>query len=365
MARLPIQDLDHTLEQGGDAWQALAGSRLFITGGTGFVGKWLVESLLWADQRLNLQVSATVLTRDPDRFRAESPHLAGHPAVTLLKGNVQNFDFPAGDFPFVIHAATERHFEPDVRRPLSTFDLDLEGTRRVLEFARAHGARRLLFTSSGAVYGKQPPELTHIPEDYPGAPLTTDTGSPYGQAKRASEFLCAMYARQHQFAVLIARLFAFAGPCLPLDQNFAVGNFIRDALAGGPIQVKGDGTTCRSYLYAADLAVWLWQILLHGTSCRPYNVGSGQSVTIAELAGTVAELASPRGSIDIAQKSTPGAPPSRYVPCVARAERELGLRPLIGFEQGVQRMYEWAREQEIISSTNSTSGQSQIQPAAQ
>jgi dTDP-glucose 4,6-dehydratase len=220
MSRLPTPDLDHALEHVGDAWQALAGARLFITGGTGFVGKWLIESLLWASDRLNLGVSATVLTRNPDRFRAQSPQLAGHPALALLKGDVQSFDFPAGEFPFVIHAATERYFEPDVARPLSTFDLDLEGTRRVLEFARAHGARRLLFTSSGAVYGKQPPDLTHIPEDYAGAPLTTDTGSAYGQAKRASEFLCAMYARQYGFAALIARMFAFVGPHLPRPTDF-------------------------------------------------------------------------------------------------------------------------------------------------
>jgi dTDP-glucose 4,6-dehydratase len=350
MSRLPTPDLDHALEHVGDAWQALAGARLFITGGTGFVGKWLIESLLWASDRLNLGVSATVLTRNPDRFRAQSPQLAGHPALALLKGDVQSFDFPAGEFPFVIHAATERYFEPDVARPLSTFDLDLEGTRRVLEFARAHGARRLLFTSSGAVYGKQPPDLTHIPEDYAGAPLTTDTGSAYGQAKRASEFLCAMYARQYGFAALIARLFAFIGPHLPLDQNLAAGNFIRDVLAGGPILVKGDGTPCRSYLYAADLAVWLWTILLRGEPARrdsvhPYNVGSGESVTIAELARTVAKVVSKTTEIEIAGTPVPGAPPARYVPSVERAQTELGLRPLIPLEEGVRRTYHWAHNQ--------------------
>ncbi len=288
MAKLPTPDLDHALTHVGDGWRSLAGARLFITGGTGFVGKWLLESLLWANDQRDLGVSATVLTRDPDRFVAESPHLARHSAVALLKGKVDSFDFPAGDFPFVIHAATERYFEADAERPLSTFDLDVEGTRRVLEFARTHGGRRLLFTSSGAVYGTQPPSLTHIPEDYTGAPLTTTPGSAYGQAKRASEFLCTMYARQYGFAALITRLFAFVGPHLPLNRNFAAGNFIRDALAGGPIHVHGDGTPHRSYLYAADLAVWLWTILLRGESTRPYNVGSGQPVSIAELAQAVA-----------------------------------------------------------------------------
>src|SRR5258708_39068837 len=100
MPALPVLDLDHVVDHTGpDVWKALAGQRLLVTGGTGFVGKWLLESLLWATDRLNLGTSAVVLTRDPGRFRERSPHLAEHPAVELLAGNVQDFAFPAGDFP--------------------------------------------------------------------------------------------------------------------------------------------------------------------------------------------------------------------------------------------------------------------------
>ena len=343
MPRLPVQDLDHVLEYAGDVWGSLAGARLFITGGTGFVGKWLLESLLWANDRLELEIEAVVLTRDPDRFRNDSPHLAGHPAVGLLRGDVRNFEFAEGEFPFVVHAATARYFEPDAERPLSTFDADTEGTRRVLEFARTHGTCRLLFTSSGAVYGKQPSHMTHIPEDYAGAPMSTDPATVYGQAKRVSEFLCTMYARQYGFAAMIARLFAFVGPHLPLDENYAVGNFIRDALSGGPIRVKGDGTPYRSYLYAADLAVWLWTILVRGEPCHPYNVGSDRALTIAELAKVVAEATGVEAPVEIVGKPVPGVPALRYVPSVERARRELGLGPSIDVGEGVQRTFGWHR----------------------
>ena len=189
----------------------------------------------------------------------------------MYQGDVGTFTFPDGEFPYVIHAATERQFAPTAEHPIGAFDSDVGGTRRVLEFARLHGVRRFLFTGSGAVYGKQPPQIANVPEDYPGAPSTTDPGTAYGQAKRLSEFLCAMYARQHGFSALIARLFAFVGPHLPLNENFAIGNFLGDVLAGRTIHIKGDGTPYRSYLYAADMAIWLWIILTTGTSARPYK----------------------------------------------------------------------------------------------
>ena len=89
----------------------------------------------------------------------------------------------------------------------------------MLDFARAAGVRRLLFTSSGAVYGKQPPELSHVPEDHPGAPFPTDTASAYGAAKRVSEYFCASYSQVYGLEATVAPLFGFIGPHLPLDPS--------------------------------------------------------------------------------------------------------------------------------------------------
>jgi dTDP-glucose 4,6-dehydratase len=194
-----------------------------------------------------------------------------------------------------------------------------------------------LAASSGAVYGRQPPELTHIPETYAGAPDPLDPASAYGEGKRLAEHLCALYHHRHGIDTKIARCFAFVGPHLPLDAHFAIGNFIRDALAGGPVRVSGDGTPCRSYLYAADLAVWLWTILFRAPACRPYNIGSGESVTILEAARAVAESAGlPPSAVTVA-RSPSAAPPQRYVPDVSRAETELGLRAWTPLGEAVAR----------------------------
>jgi dTDP-glucose 4,6-dehydratase len=334
------QDLRHIAAHTGALWNDLRGGNVFVTGGTGFPGTWMIESLLAAD----VGASVTILTRNPDAYLQREPRMAGHPSMRLLQGDVRSFEMPEGQYPFVIHMATEDFFAPTHEEPLGTFARDVDGTRRVLEFARTHGARRLLFTSSGAVYGKQPSDLERLSEEYAGAPDTHDL-STYGiggQAKRVSELLCAMYAQQYGFAATIARMFTFFGPRLPLDGKFAAGNFIRDALNGGPVRVAGDGTPLRSYLYAADLAIWLWTILLRGQSARPYNTGSPHPISIGDLARSVA-AAVPGAQVEIA-KPPSGAPPERYIPCTARAQRELGLTAWIDLEEGIRRTLAWNRQ---------------------
>src|SRR5204863_242174 len=197
-------DLDHILNHTAPVWEELRGNRIFITGGTGFFGCWLLESFAWANDRLELGAEAVVLTRAPEAFREKAPHLAGHGAISLHKGDVRDFDFPDGPFSHVIHAATESTSAPNELRGLDSI---VTGTRRVLDFALTAGTRKFLLTSSGAVYGKQPPELTHIPETYAGAPDPVDARSTYGEAKRNAELLCAIYHQRHGLETKIARCF--------------------------------------------------------------------------------------------------------------------------------------------------------------
>ena len=247
------------------------------------------------------------------------------------------FDFPSDKFSHIIHAATEASATLNAQDPTLMFDTIVQGTRRTLDFAKQCGAKKFLLTSSGAVYGKQPPEISHIPEDYAGAPDPSNPSSAYGEGKRAAELLSALYSREYGFEAKIARCFAFVGPYLPLDQHFAIGNFIRDGLNGGPIQVKGDGTPFRSYLYAADLAIWLWTILIKGKSCRPYNVGSGECFTIAEIAHQVAEAFSDEMKVVIEGKMSRGTAVERYVPDTSRATRELYLRETVPLNEAVMK----------------------------
>jgi dTDP-glucose 4,6-dehydratase len=344
---LPVEDLEHVLVHTRDLWGEAQGASFFITGGTGFFGTWLLESFAHANDRLGLGMRATVLTRDPAAFARRSPHLAGRTDVRLHQGELRSFAFPPDRFTHLVHAAADTGVWTKGESSEGLIGRITEGMRRVLDFAFAAQVGRFLHISSGAVYGSQPAGLTHMPEDFRGlqAPLPADAA--WAEGKRVAEQLCLTHAARHGHAVTIARCFAFVGP--HLDGNYAIASFINDALHGRPVQVTGDGTPHRSYLYASDLAVWLWTMLFAGQSGRAYNVGSPHSLSLAEVANEVALAADEPQPVKINGTPQPGRPVSRYVPSVSRAETELGLRVHVALPEAIRKTLAWQRRAPPIS----------------
>lgn len=330
-------DLNHILKNTEPLWQQVQNKCLFITGGTGFIGKWLLESFAYINRKLNLNCQMLVLSRSPEKFFRQYPHFRQFNEIAFQKADVQNFEFPNKKFDYIIHAATEVSAILNAEKPLEMTDTIINGTRRTLDFAKQCGAKRLLFLSSGAVYGKQPVDLMAVSENYNGAPDPLNTLSAYGQAKRTAELLCGIYHKLYRIEVSIARCFALVGPYLNLNIHYAMGNFIRDAIKGGPIIVNGDGTPIRSYLYAADLAVWLWTILFKAKSTTAYNVGSCFPISIGELAYKVAAVISDKCVVQIAKKPGQITERQRYVPCIDKAKKELSLKCSINLDDSIKK----------------------------
>ena len=334
-------DLDSILEHSGDVWGDLKGARIFLTGGTGFIGTWLLESLVWANDRLSLGANAVVLTRNRPAFMRKAPHLASSPAVSLVEGDVRSFEFPEGNFSHVIHAATAASAKLNLEEPFEMISTIVDGGRRVFDFVGSCKAPKVLQTSSGGVYGRQPDSIELITEDYLGAPDPMDPYAAYSEAKRLSEMIGRIASEKFGFEHKVARITALVGPHLPLDAHYAMGNFIRDALAGGPIRIRGDGRPQRSYLYIADLVAWLWVILVRGKSNRPYNAGSDRPIALRDAAEVVRRIHGVSSEVVVENGSMRDGRPDRYVPSVERARAELGLCQWVDLDTAVRKTLAW------------------------
>lgn len=303
-----------------------------MTGGTGFLGLSLLRYFRASAER---RPRLTILSRDPTKFRERYPDLSG--LVDWIRGDVLDpKSLPGGrQFSHVIHAAADSTLGP-VLTPMQRYDQIVTGTKNVLEFAVAAGAKRFLFISSGGVYGPQPSDMTLIPEDYFGIPDPLNPHNAYSMAKRTAEHLCALYQDKYGIETVIARCFSFVGRDLPLDVHFAIGNFIRDALWRTEITVTGNGTAVRSYLDQTDLAWWLMTLIDKGNPGLAYNVGSDFPITMLDLARLVRDTISPMKKIRVLGKSDMlGFNRTRYVPNIRRAKEELGLTVTMLLENAI------------------------------
>ena len=321
--------------------ERLRNRRLLLTGGTGFLGCWLLETLAALNDAGDPPCRVYLPTRDIPAFAARAPHLAARPEFVTMPGDVASFAYPDEGCDYVIHAAAPA--SPLVA-PLAAGETIVTGTRHVLDLAVRHSANRVLFVSSGAVYGKQSPNVERMSEEYPGAPDLRDTRATYGEAKRYAELLCLNAQAAHGLHVTIARPFTFAGAYQSLDAGFAVTDLVRDALAGGPLRIRGDGTTIRSYCSGADLAHALWAILLRGQPARAYNVGSDAPIAIADLAREVVRAVGRPLAVECARQPEPGALPDRYVPDTSRLADELGVRPHFSLQHALAQLIAWSAE---------------------
>ncbi|RLG11811.1 NAD(P)-dependent oxidoreductase, partial [Candidatus Pacearchaeota archaeon] len=196
---------------------------ILIFGGTGFVGKWLIKTFFKYFSKLSHYL--LILSRNPEKILTEVPELTGYQKVCFLKGDVRNFKFPREKIDFVIHCAMPANYEDFSKEEI--LEIGINGTKRVIEFARYCKVKKLLFVSSGVVYGKQPSEIKKLSENSFGS-LEINPNNPkiyYAEAKRIGELLCYGAMKEWGLNIVIARCFSFIGPFMPLDAHFAIGNF--------------------------------------------------------------------------------------------------------------------------------------------
>jgi dTDP-glucose 4,6-dehydratase len=307
-------------------------STLLVIGGSGFFGKSILDSFKrgqleeWAILRI------IIISRNSNRLRYETPELLDD-RVQLLDMDICTADFlPEADY--VIHAATSA----DVRNYLNNAKKERNNTEKgVLNYCelskRFHKSSKILYVSSGAVYGIQPPELLHISEEYRvrNKSAFTNEKIDYAISKQKAEDAFRQLAAL-DFKVSIARCFSFVGRWLPRDQHFAIGNFLADGIAGCAIKVKADHQVYRSYMYADDLVRWLMVIVDNSSnSCEVYNVGSDHAVTMLELSDIFAEIFNTK----VRKVLYTSSKVDRYIPSIAKAKDKLDLEVTVQLKNSI------------------------------
>jgi nucleoside-diphosphate-sugar epimerase len=342
MKRIPLDDLEHIFQNTKDIWEQLRGKNIFLTGGTGFFGKWLLESFIYVNEKIGLNAKIISLSRNPELFIQEYPFYNAHTnSVKFVKGDILTYDFKIDEeVQFIIHAATAASDSLNKNNPLLMMDTITLGTRNVLNFALIQPIEGFLFVSSGAVYGEQPFGVSNIQETDSFKIDINNSKAAYSEGKRIAELYCSTYFEKYKVPVKIARCFAFVGPYLPLNTHFAIGNFINNVINNEDIVIKGDGSTTRSYMYASDLSIAIWKILLIGNNNKPYNVGVDTAYSLKEIALILKKKYGNNVQILNTNKDLPI---NIYVPNIDILINELEIKHFVKIEEAIQKTIDFAK----------------------
>lgn len=326
------EDIEEIFQNTKELLVDLKNTRVFLTGGTGFFGKWLLEYFKYLNEIHDSNIEVIILTRSIEKFTKKYPHINNEKFI-FLEGDIKKFQYENVNIDYIIHAASDVGSDINRDKPNQVYGDIVQGMKHILEFAKSSKVKKVLFTSSGAIYGKIE-NKKYFSEDLQ---IDLATQTPYGKGKYEAELLGIKAARENEFEFKIARCFAFAGPYIDKNGSFAITNFLKSSKEHNEINISGDGKSVRTFMYPTDLTIWLITILLRGNNSQAYNVGSDEEISIKELAEKIKEIRTTI-TINIENKENSGIASNVYVPNIEKAKKDLGLVVLNSLSQTLQKM---------------------------
>ncbi|MCS7063040.1 MAG: NAD(P)-dependent oxidoreductase [Methylacidiphilales bacterium] len=349
VSKILRQDLNGLLHQ----------QAILISGGSGFVGKWLLEVAAWGKVTFGIIPECLfVVSRRPERLQLEMPHLfeVFSQRLQLISADltqpqcVSTIVAKAQACPrrvsLIIHGAAEVSAQELMSRPTRVIPETVTVMRHMLTVANALGSQKFLFTSSGAVYGVRS-HSAPLEETSLTAPDTRCSQEAYGEAKRCAEMMLACWAAENpSFEPIIARLFAFVGPYLSLDSHYAVSYFLRSALRREPLIVRNP-SAIRSYQHGFEMAAMLWSLAARGKPREIYNIGSDTALDVLTLAKQIADLCGLPVRLD-ANLATPSLAGQTYLPSMTLTHGLCGYTSWLSIKEALEQTISWHRSYSLI-----------------
>jgi dTDP-glucose 4,6-dehydratase len=341
-------DAEAVLLNRAEVLRPLANARLFVSGGTGFLGAWLLELIAVLNARYQFDTRVTVFSRSAPDFARRHKHLGQCREFRFVEGDIRYLTDLPRDTNFVIHAAALTDRRLFASNPTAVGEVNAVGTIRLLRAVQLlEDVQRFVLVSSGLIYGPQALNIEAVGEDYAGGFAPDTANAIYAESKRFAESVATAFVSEAKLPLVIVRPFAFVGPHQSLELPWAVTDFMRDSLAGRPIKIMGDGSTVRSLMYASDYAFWTLAALARGQSRHAYNIGSPEPIDLLSLAGMITRhFPAPPGILTRVGQS--GHDATRLVPCIARAQSELGVGVTVPLAQAIEKTIAWHRTPEIL-----------------
>ena len=312
---------------------------ILITGGTGFVGKWVIEMISYINKKSDYNIKLILMARDIEKFKTEVPHLHEKKFISYIEKNTRDISDLPNETDYIIHAAGSPDKRDHISDPIKTIDNSYLGTKALYESAvHLKKLKKIIVLSSHQIYGDNDSgEL--IKEDYKGV---IKRNLIYSQSKVLTELLSKVFIKNNNLPIIIMRPFAFLGPYQSLEKPWAINNFIRDVILGSSVRILGNPTIKRSYLYGSDMAYWILKTLIAGKTNDVYNLGSSQPITLFDLAKLIIKI-SKKNDTEIINKSSIDdfLKNDTIVPDVSKIKKIIGLEEKHTIEQSVYRTILW------------------------
>lgn len=342
------EDIERIINRLGDDVKKLSGKSILITGASGLIGSYLVETIAYLNsEKLSKPCKLVGMQKNKIEKESRLGYLLDRKDIKFVSHNAANSYSPPSKIDYIVHSAGASAPATFLADPLGTIDVNVNGIRWILEYAKKNNVKSILYMSSGEIYGNPTPGNIPTPETYNGNVSTTSPRSPYTSSKRLAETLCYVYFEKFGVPVKIARPFIVYGPGLSVNDRRVMADFIRSGLEGKPIEMLNKGLDTRSYCYIEDATLAFLKLLLSEKNGEVFNVASDlEEVSIHDLAELVHKICGVKEPVKVKIKDEKFIKdaPNRVFPDISKLKKTFGFQPEIHIEEGLRRTIEWNRQ---------------------